>query len=107
MNFALSHPKHGKKAKRGPHALKKVFKSLVAEYRTGGMKVAEPAKPAAPARQSQEEMEAAAIAALKKIAVTAPPTFFSLQGKTARTVEEFKRLLSDPGAFDERTRLRS
>ncbi|HTS06796.1 MAG TPA: hypothetical protein VMP68_14550 [Candidatus Eisenbacteria bacterium] len=103
VNFALSHPKHVKKAKRGPHALKKVFKSLVAEYRTGGIKTAEPAKPAAPAK-SQEELEAAAIETLKNTTVTAPPekTFFSLQGKTARTVEEFKRLLSDRSAFVER-----
>jgi hypothetical protein len=102
VNFALNHPKHGKKAKRGPHALKKVFKSLVAEYRQNGNKAAEPAKPAAPAK-SPEELEKAAIEATKKSTVTAPAkTLYSLQGKTARNVEEFKRLLSDREAFIER-----
>jgi hypothetical protein len=101
VNFALSHPKHGKKARRGPHALKKVFKSLVAEYRAGGMKTAEPVKPAAAAK-SREEMEAAAIETLKNTFTPPAKTFFHLQGKTARTVEEFERFLSNRNAFVER-----
>ena len=89
INFAMRHPKYGLKARRGPHELRRPFRKILAEYRQNGSKpvTAEPASapietamnPASPAR-----------------------TFFSLQGRSTRSAEEFRRWMSDSAAFMER-----
>jgi hypothetical protein len=45
INFALNHPKYGARARKGPHALRRIFVKLLAECRSG---VAQPAAPAKP-----------------------------------------------------------
>jgi hypothetical protein len=46
INFALNHPKYGARARKGPHALRRLFGKLLTEFKAGSPKRAEPAKPA-------------------------------------------------------------
>ena len=46
INFALNHPKYSTRARKGPHALRRIFRKLLEELKPG-TKPAEPPKPAA------------------------------------------------------------
>jgi hypothetical protein len=48
INFALNHPKYGARARKGPHALRRIFVKLLAECKAGTSQAAAPAKPTDP-----------------------------------------------------------
>jgi DNA-binding MarR family transcriptional regulator len=99
LNFALSHPKYATKAKRGPHELRRHFRKILEEFKSGTRaRTAELAKPEAPPEPVDLNLHP----------WDAPPlpsktgqTVFKLQGFTVIGDDGLRTLLSNGVALKE------
>jgi len=93
INFAMSHPKYGARARKGPHMLRRLFRKLLEEFKASGTQQAAPAKPTAPPEPVDPNAHP----------WDAPPlpsksgdTVYKIQGFSAIGLDEMRKLLSNP-----------